>query len=167
MKLVHPVLGLAALCVCIGAQAAGSGEMTRKGQTTKLPNAYAVRQPDHFDASRMITTVLFTTKPLDSAKVNAAAKQLDAAEAQLRELEASYVELDVDADGRVQMIGFFAPGVSVSGGTSDKPLLTHNDAKRIEGSFRTRDEKEKTGDFGGYYDLKFALDIAPAAQAGH
>jgi len=163
MKFVRHAIGLAALCLCVGAHAAGSGEMTRKGQTTKLPNAYAYRQADHFDKSKMITTVLFTTKPLDTAKIDAASEQIDAAEAQLRQLEASYVELDIAADGSLEMIGFFAPGVSVSGGTSDKPVLTHNDARRIEGSFRSTDEKDKTGDFGGYYDLKFALDIPPPA----
>lgn len=167
MKFAPHAIGLVALCICLSAHATGSGEVTRKGQTTKLPNAYAYRQPDHFDKSKMITSVLFTTKPLDSAKINAASAQIDAAESQLRELEASYVELDVATDGSLEMIGFFAPGVSVSGGTSDKPVLTHNDDKRIEGSFRTRDEKEKSGDFGGYYDLKFALDIPPASAPKH
>jgi len=162
MKLIHYVIGTAVLWAGTYAYATGSGEVTRKGQTTKLPHAYAYRQADHFDKSKMLTTVLFTTKPLDSAKVDAATDQMDAAEAQLRAQEASYVELDIAADGALEMIGFFAPGVSVSGGTSDKPVLTRNDDKRIEGSFRSRDEKDKTGDFGGYYDLKFALDIPPA-----
>lgn len=161
MKTARHVLALAALCACALAHAAGSGEVTRKGQTTKLPNAYAYRQADHFDKTKMLTTVLFSTKPLDTAKVGAAANPIDEAESQLRQAEATYVELDVAADGSLEMIGFFAPGVSVSGGGSEKPVLVHNDEKRIEGSFRTKDEKEKTGDFGGYYDLKFALDIAP------
>jgi len=162
MKTTRYVFGMVALCACVAAHAAGSGEFTRKGQSTKLPNAFAVRQPDHFDKSKMLTSVLFSSKPLDAAKVNAAAKPIDEAESQLRQSEASWAELDIAADGSIESIGFHAPGVSVSGGTSDKPVLVKNDDKRIEGSFKTKDESEKTGDYGGYYDLKFALDIAPS-----
>jgi len=160
MKITRYLAGMVALCACVAANAAGSGEFTRKGESTKLPNAFAVRQPDHFDESKMLTTVLFSSKPLDAAKVNAAAKPIDEAESQLRQSEASWAELDIAADGSVESIGFHAPGVSVSGGTSEKPVLVKNDDKRIEGSFKTKDEKEKARDFGGYYDLKFALDIA-------
>ena len=162
MKLIHYLMGTAVLWACTYAYATGSGEFTRKGQTTKLPNAYALRQADHFDDKKILTTVLFSTMPLDTAKVDAASDRMKEAESQLGQLDAFYAELDIGADGKLEMIGFFGPGLSVSGGASEQPVLVQNDEKRIEGTFRSKDEKEKAGSSGGFYDLKFALDIAPA-----
>jgi hypothetical protein len=36
--------------------------------------------------------------------------------------------------------------------------LTRYDDKRIEGTYRTQDEKKKNSESGAYFDLKFAVD---------
>ena len=162
-------LAIAALftLVCASAHASGSGEVTREGTTTKLTNAYAYRQADLFDAKKMLTFVVFSTKPADTTKVNAAKDRIQEIESQLDQQQATYIELRVTVDGSLDRIHFQAPGLSFSGGGFDKPVLTRNDDKRIEGTFRTEDEKEKTSKFSGYYDLNFALDIPAAAPAKH
>jgi hypothetical protein len=161
--LAKSVFATAALFAFAGAQAAGSGEVTKEGKTTKLTNAYAYRSADHFDATKMLTVVVFSTEPADTAKVNAASDRIHELESQLDQKRATYIEMEVTADGSVEQLGFQAPGNNMSGGSHDKPALTHNDDKRIEGTFRTTDEKKKTNGFGAYYDLTFALDIPAAA----
>jgi hypothetical protein len=166
MTLAKSVFATAALFAFAFAHASGSGEVTKEGKTTKLTNAYAYRRADHFDATKMLTVVVFSTEPADTAKVDAAADRIREFESQMSQKRATYVELEIAADGSLEQLGFQAPGLSTSGGSSDKPALTHNDEHRIEGTFRTSDEKKKTNGFGAYYDLKFELDI-PAAAAKH
>jgi hypothetical protein len=158
IKSVFAITALFAL-LCAGAHASGSGEVTREGKTTKLANAYAYRRVDHFDAKKKLTVVVFSTEPAETAKVNAAADRIRELESQLDHKRATYVEIEIASDGSVQQLGLQAPGLSTSGGSMDKPVLARNDGQRIEGSFRTTDEKKKTSGFGAYYDLKFALDI--------
>lgn len=146
------------------AYAAGSGEVTKGGKTTKLTNAYAFRGADHFDATKMLTIVVFSTEPVDTAKVNGAEDHVSELESQLDHKRATYVELEIAADGSVEQLGYHAPGSSTSGSSMDRPQLKRNDDRRIEGTFRTTDEKKKISGFGAYYDLKFALDI-PAAPS--
>jgi len=163
MNLHRIVVGLLALGCAGTAFAAGSGEYTRKNQTTKLPNAYAFRHTDHFDAKKTVTSLMFSTVPVDAAK---AAKEPDAfaaAEDQVRAKDGFYVQLDVDEAGNLGMIGFFGPGLSMSGGAMEKPVFTRRDDKHVAGTFRTRDEKEKSQDFGGFYDLTFDVDVTPSA----
>lgn len=164
MNIAKTLLAIAALMPFAVAHAAGFGQVTKEGNTTKLTNAYAYRSPDHFDKTKMLTVVVFTTAPVDTAAANAAEKPIDDIESQMNQKRATVVELEIAADGSVEQVGIEAPGLSTSGGTSDKPVLVRNDDKRIEGAFRTSDEKKKTNGFGAYYDLQFALDIQPSAK---
>jgi hypothetical protein len=166
MTLGKTVFVAAALFAFACAHASGSGEVTKEGKTTKLTNAYAYRRADHFDATKKITVVVLSTEPADAAKVDAAEDRISEFESQMSQKRATYVELEIAADGSVEQLALQAPGDSTSGGTHDKPALTHNDEKRVEGTFRTTDEKKKTNGFGAYYDLQFALDI-PASAAKH
>lgn len=158
MKTTKLFLAALALFPLAIAHAAGSGEVTQEGKTTKLTNAYAFRSADHFDKTKMLTVVAFTSAPADATAVSV--KDI---ESQMSKQRGTVVELAIKPDGSVEQIGIEAPGSSTSGGTADKPVLAHNDDKRVEGTFRTSDEKKKTNGFGAYYDLKFALDVA----AGH
>lgn len=169
MNIPKSTLAIATLfaLACASAHASGSGEVTKEGKTTKLTNAYAYRRADDFDDKKMLTVVVFSTKPADTVKVNGASDRIGELESQLSQQEATYVEIEIAADGSVEQLGFHAPGLSDSGGTGEKPALTHNDDKRIEGTFRSKDEKDKTSNFGAYYDLKFALDIPATAPAKH
>src|SRR5438552_1079100 len=95
---------------CAGAHAAGSGEVTRKSKTTKLPNAYAYRQAAYTDANKMVTFIVFSTQPADTVKVNAAGDRVAALENQLAQSQVAYVELQIAADGRVEQLAFHALG---------------------------------------------------------
>jgi hypothetical protein len=57
--------------------------------------------------------------------------------------------------------------MSQSGSGWYKLVFTRNDGKRIEGTFRSTDEKEKKDlEHGYYYDLKFAVDVPGAPNLG-
>ena len=159
MNLRRTVVLLIALSSAGTAFAAGSGEYTRKGQTTKLPNAYAFRHADPFDAGKKVTSLMFSTVPVDPAKAAKAADPFAAAEDQVREKDGFYVQLDVDDAGNMHTLGYFGPGISISGGAPEKPVFTRRDDKHIAGTFKSTDEKDKTADFGGFYDLKFDVDV--------
>ena len=148
------------------ALADGSGTLYQDGKQTALTSAYASRGPDPFDKSKTITTVVFADKPIDAAAANAAADRGEAVGDQMRQKEATRVELNLESDGSVQNVNINAPGSSGSqSGSGWYTLkLVHNDAKRIEGTFRSNDEADKKE--GRFYDLKFALDIAGPPDLG-
>jgi len=148
------------------AGAAGSGTLYQDGKQTALVSAYAFRGPDPFEKGKEITTVVFADKPIDAAAINAAADRGEAVSDQLRAKDATRVELNLESDGSVQNVNINAPGSSGSqSGSGWYTLkLVQNDAKRIEGTFRSNDEKDKKE--GRFYDLKFALDIAGPPDLG-
>ena len=148
------------------ALADGSGTLYQDGRQIALTSAYAYRGPDPFDKSKTITTVVFADKPIDAAAANAAADRGEAVGDQMRQKEATRVELNLESDGSVQNVNINAPGSSGSqSGSGWYTLkLVHNDAKRIEGTFRSNDEADKKE--GRFYDLKFALDIAGPPDLG-
>ena len=148
------------------ALADGSGTLYQDGKAMALVSAYAFHGPDPFDKSRQITTVVFADKPIDAAAVNAAADRGEAVADQLRQKDATRVELNLEGDGSVQNVNVMAGGSSSSqSGSGWYTLkLVRNDARRIEGTFRTNDEADKKS--GRYYDLKFALDIAGPPDLG-
>jgi hypothetical protein len=140
----------------------GSGEVTHSGTTVKLTNAYAFRTADHFDKTQSLTEIILSSAPIDTAKANAASDREAEIQSQLDAKRASYVEISIGADGLAHQLDYAEPGFHTSGSTMDHPVLTHNDDKRIEGTFRTADEKKKTA-YSAYFDLKFALDVAAQA----
>jgi hypothetical protein len=146
--------------------AAGSGTLYQDGKPIALVNAYAYRGPDPFDKSKEITTIVFADKPIDAAAVDAAADRGDALDDQMRQKQATRVELNLAGDGSVQNVNINAPGFSGSqSGSGWYTLkLARNDGKRIEGSFRSNDEADKKD--GRFYDLSFALDIPGAPDLG-
>jgi len=148
------------------AWADGSGTLYQEGKATTLVAAYAFRAPDPFEKSKEITTVVFADKPIDAAAVNAAADRGEAVTDQLRSKNALRVELNLESDGSVQNVNINGPGFSGSqSGSGWYTLkLVHNDAKRVEGTFKSNDEADKKE--GRFYDLKFALDLAGPPDLG-
>jgi hypothetical protein len=166
MKLSLRHLAFALALASSLAYADGSGTLYQDGKQTALVSAYAFRGPDPFDKTKEITTVVFADKAIDTAAANAAADRGEAVADQLRQKDATRVELNLESDGSVQNVNIMAPGSSGSqSGSGWYTLkLPHNDAKRIEGSFRSNDEADKKA--GRYYDLRFALDIAGPPDLG-
>ncbi|MGH8173426.1 MAG: hypothetical protein ACREPX_09770 [Rhodanobacteraceae bacterium] len=151
---------------CGFAWADGSGTLYQEGKPTTLVSAYAFRAPDPFDKAKEITTIVFADKPIDASAVNAAADRGDAVSDQLRAKDALRVELNLESDGSVQNVNINGPGYSGSqSGSGWYTLkLVKNDAKRVEGSFKSNDEADKKE--GRFYDLRFALDLAGPPDLG-
>ena len=148
------------------AHAGGSGTLYQEGKAIALANAYAYRGPDPFDKTKTITTVVFADKPIDAKAADAANDRGEAVDDQLRRAEATSIDLNLEGDGSVQNINIHGPGYSGSqSGSGWYTLkLVHNDAKRVEGTFKSNDEEDKKT--GRFYDLKFALDLAGAPDLG-
>jgi len=148
------------------ALADGSGVLYQDGKQTKLVSAYAFRGADPFDKSKQITTVVFADKPIDAAAANASADRGEAVSDQLRKQDATRVELNLESDGSVQNVNIQSSGSSGSQSGSGwyTIKLVHNDAKRVEGTFRSNDESDKKD--GRFYDLRFALDLPGAPDLG-
>lgn len=150
--------------VCGPLFAAGSGTFYNEGKAIALPHAYAYRTPDPFAQDNQITRVVFADKAIDAAMLRDAVDRDEAIDAQLR--GANRVDLNLDGDGAVQNINTRIGDTSGSQSGSGWYTLDikHNDAQRIEGSFRSNDEEEKK--WGRYYDLTFALDLPGAPDLG-
>jgi hypothetical protein len=151
---------------CGVAHADGSGTLYQDGKPLALVSAYAYRGPDPFEKTKEITTIVFSDKKIDAAAANAAANRGEAVDDQLRHDNATRVELNLEGDGTLQNVNIIAGGSSGSQSGSGwyTMKLVKNDAKRVEGTFRTNDEADKKT--GRFYDLKFALDIAGAPDLG-
>ena len=159
MNLSHFIAGISVLSISVSAYADGSGEYTQKGETTKLPHAYAFRQIDRFDEQKMMTSIVFSTVPIDSAKAAAAPKASRDVLTQVSKQDGHYVEIDIADNGTLDGVGFFGSGDSHTGNAEEQPVLTRHDEKHIAGAFHAKDDN------GGNYNLKFDLDItAPATH---
>lgn len=164
MKRIPLILAVMLGCVSSAAYADGSGTMYNDGKAIALPYAYAYRTADRFNKGQQMTSVVFSDKAIDAAALADATDRGDALDDQLR--GATRVELNIEADGNVQNLNIQMDGYS--GSTSGSGWYTldlkQNDDARIEGSFRSNDEEDKTS--GRYYDLGFALDLPGAADLG-
>ena len=151
---------------CGVARADGSGTLYQDGKPLALVSAYAYRGPDPFDKTKEITTVVFSDRKIDAAAANAAANRGEAVDDQLRRANATRVELNLEADGSFQNVNIVSMGSSGSQSGSGwfTMKLAKNDAKRVEGTFKTNDEADKKT--GRFYDLMFALDIAGPPDLG-
>ena len=151
---------------CGVAHADGSGTLYQDGKPLALVSAYAYRGPDPFEKTKEITTIVFSDRKIDAAAANAAANRGEAVEDQLRRDNATRVELNLENDGTLQNVNIVSGGSSGSQSGSGwyTMKLAKNDAKRIEGTFRTNDEADKKT--GRFYDLRFALDIPGPPDLG-
>jgi hypothetical protein len=161
------VCSLTILALTCGlAHADGSGTLYQDGKALALVSAYAYRGPDPFDKTKEITTVVFSDRKIDAPAANAAANRGEAVEDQLRRDNATRVELNFEIDGTLENVNIVSAGSSGSQSGSGwyTMKLARNDAKRVEGTFKSNDEADKKS--GRFYDLKFALDIAGPPDLG-
>ena len=164
-------LGMAAalMLACGAACADGSGTITYQGKTFQLKGAYAYLQSDPFDKSKPATMVVLGERPVDAKKIDAAEDRDDALAAAFDrytggEERPAKLEIVVSRTQppEVAMISFTVPGTSLSAsGKKAKLELKRNDDKRIEGTLRSMKDSDKNDAHGGYFDVSFALDVAP------
>ena len=164
------IMVCALLCVLGGsgvAYADSSGTLVVKDQATVFEYAYAYRHADDFDKTKQVTTVMFSDKSIDAAKINAATDRWGELRSQLRALQANRIEMNIKPDGDLQTIDTMVDGSlgQRNGSGWYKIDLKQNDDKRIEGTFRSTDEKDKKEGLG-YLDLKFALNLPPPPYLG-
>lgn len=160
MRLLSLGLALASGIAC----ADGSGTFYTDGKAIALKYAYAYRMPDPFEKDKQITRVVFADKAIDAVALKDASDRDGAVDDLLR--GANRVDLNLEADGSVQNVNTHVGDTSGSQSGSGwyTMKLAKNDAKRIEGTFRTNDEADKKT--GRFYDLRFALDIPGPPDLG-
>jgi len=146
------------------ASAGGSGTLYDDGKAIALEGAYAFRMPDPFDSERQITRIVFADRPIDAAALKDAPDRDGALDEQLR--GAIRVDLNLRPDGTLQnvntRIGDSSGSLSGSGWYALE--LVQNDDRRIEGSFRSNEDEDRS--VGRHFDLAFAFDLPGAPDLG-
>ena len=177
MKCATLALTAILLATCGMAFADGGGTFTVKGKTFVLKSAYAYSRPDPFDHSKQSTVILFSERLIDAKKLDSATDRGSALDHVIfdhlpdKDERAGSVEIMIgrdDAKFPIQQIGYTIPNENSSaslGADRYKLVLKRNDAKRIEGTLLSTKDAAKTAEFGGYFDLHFALDVADAQPA--
>lgn len=173
MSLSRSFLFVPLLAAVTAANADGASSFTIRNQEFVLKSAYARSCPDPFDASKQSTEILFSGRAFDEKAIAASddpAAALDAALDQYfpdKENRPTKVEIIIaraPADGPILSIDYSIPGESSSASVNSARYtidLKRHDDSRIEGSVRSKDAADKNARFGGYFDLKFALDVHP------
>jgi len=138
-----------------------TGTLTVDGKRITLKHAYAMAQPDTFDAGKTVIAVLLTEEPLDADALNDA-EELD--DAVMGQHGWAFFKIDEDGKPIHEMIDHPATGGSrliMSGFTQAEFVSKKMGKDRVEGSFRTK----KTEDFMGHpYAIKVDFS-APLLQA--
>jgi hypothetical protein len=177
MKASATILAATLLIASAAARAGGGGVLYHDAVATRLTSAYAYAVPDAFEPSKKAVVVVLSSAPIDAAAFDAAEDRKEAVNQYLLwkpDGTATSVTLMIgtDANAPVEQISLAiltGNGLhsSASVGSATYVLdLARNDAKRIEGTFRSRDESRKTDPKGDYYDLHFALNVASGKPFG-
>jgi hypothetical protein len=170
MKLQESALAATLLVACGVAFADGGGTFTYQGKTTELKGAYAYSTSNPFDASKPWTKIEFSDQAIDTKQIDAAKDRSYALMKALHGQGQTSVAITISTDLKfpIKQVNYQMPGESMSGnmGADQYKLeLTRNDGERIEGTFRSTKEADKTTQSMGYYDLHFALDVASDPDA--
>lgn len=164
MNPLRLVLVLLLACACGSLHAENSGTFYNEGKAMSMSHAYAYQTESDFDKGKQVTHVVFSEHAIDAAALDKSTDRESALREQLR--GANYVEINIDSDGSVEnvnsRIGDYSGSQSGIGWYTLE--LKQNDAKRIEGSFRSNDEEDKTT--GRFYDFSFALDLPGPVDLG-
>ncbi len=138
-----------------------TGTLTIDGKSITLKYAYAMAQPDTFDAGKTVIAVLLTEEPLDEDALTDI-EELD--DAVMGKHGWAFFKLDEDGKPIHEMIDHPATGGSrliMSGFTQAEFVSKKMGKDRVEGSFKTK----KTEDFMGHpYSIKVDFS-APLLQA--
>ncbi len=157
--------------VLIGASATvladGGGSFRHDGKSYALKSAYAYTTTDHFDKNRKLVGITLSDALIDGPTLDAASDRGEAMQEYLRRRKANSVTLELDPadkEGPVRMLKIAMDGYQSAGGMTAGFYaidLKRNDGKRIEGTFRTKDDKDRDG-----CDVHFAVDIVDGAPFG-
>ena len=175
MKFLNSFSTIVLFAACSTAYADGGGTLYINGVATQLTSAYAYAAPDAFDDSKQMVVVVLSTAAIDAAAYDAAEDRAKAIRSSLvlnSENKPTTVTLKIgpakDKPIRGIDVDIMAgEGKHFSGTWVSYVLdLKQNDGKRIEGTFRTTDEKKSAGTYNDYYDLHFALNVASGPRFG-
>ncbi len=175
MKLLNSFSTIGLFAACSTAYADGGGTLYNNGVATRLTSAYAYAAPDAFDDSKQMVVVVLSTAAIDAATYDAAEDRAKAIRNTLElnnEDKPTTVTLKIgpakDKPIRAIDVDILAgEGQHFSGTWASYVLdLKQNDGKRIEGTFRTTDERKPAGKYNDYYDLHFALRVASGPAFG-
>lgn len=178
MKILESVLMAALLATCGTACADGGGTLYHNGVAIPLASAYAYAQPDTFEPSKQIIHIVFSTAAIDAAAYDAVEDRDRAFDHTLRwandgKVTTVTLQIGPDKDRPVEGINVVisADGKHDSTSASMGPGmymldLKQNDGKRIDGTFRTKDEKRRSSKDDDYFDLHFAVNVASGPAFG-
>ena len=152
-----PVLfALASVC----SAAAGPGSMVVHGKTSVFTNAYAYRHPASYDKDVVQTTILLSEKAIDMSKIKGMGGDLYKVHAWFDDNKIAYWQATFYPDGTFWSGDLISPGELQYAGIGCDLDMTRNDAQRVEGSCRTKDEAQKEDKKEGLYvNVKFAVGL--------
>ena len=174
MKLRMLILSASLFAAVAHAKSDAGGSFTVEGKSFNLLGAYAYTCPNPYDQTKPATVITFSIRKIDakvieSADDSAAALQT-AVNSYLPDKEARPASVKVilarlDPESPITDISYSIPELSsqASSNIANYVLdLKRNDDKRIEGTLLSKNESAKTQKYGGgFFDLKFALDVNP------
>lgn len=174
MNMRNILLSAILLGASASAFADAGGKLYHNGNAIELKGAYAFASQSHFDKNQQTIILVLSDTPIDAASIDAASDRAEALRSYLDKRKATSVKLELNTaakDHPLEMIGLDMDAYHSSGsmGSDFYALdLKQADAKRIEGTFRSKHEADKTSKHDDYYDLHFALNVAsgPAFGAG-
>lgn len=155
------------LATAAAAHAEGGGTFRHEGKSYPLSSAFAYTTADHFDKNRKLVAVTLSDAAIDAATIDAAKDRDDALSTYLRRHKANSVTLELDPsnkDAPLQQFKLVMDSYQSAGGMTPGFYtidLKRNDGKRIEGTFRTKDDHDRDG-----CNVHFALDIVDGAPFG-
>jgi hypothetical protein len=179
MKLMQFVSMGVLSVACSIAWADGGGMLYHDGVSVKFTSAYAYAVPDPFDKSKQAVVIVMSDTPMDAATFDAAPDRDRAFSTymgnSLRDGNSVQITLGPDKDGQVRVEqvntrtstnGEFSSSSGSTMASSYKLDLKRNDGKRLEGTYLSTRESEKTEEHGQFFDLHFALDVASGPAFG-
>ena len=154
--------GAGGLIVVAGmALAAAGSTYYDHGKAIALSDAYACTQPDMLNDGKTITIVAFANGPIDKAALGRAADPCRELPNQVGTKFTTLVELKIKYDGTAYNVQVYDANGTTARSDPATLKLTKNDGKRIEGSYVSKNGSWKTSPDHAYFDLTFALDVAP------
>lgn len=167
-KNVVILAALLLLAACAAKLSGGSGTLYAGGKQYPLVGGYAYRSealPTNSGSPlKASTVVVLSDKPMDAAALDQKQdfEMTTAVRRQLDDKQATAVVIYLKPDASLQRIETVGDDLhDVAFGDACCVLtISRNDAERIEGSLRSKNDAGKTE--GEYFDLHFALSLPPA-----
>jgi len=153
--------------VCVRAEAAGAGNVVIGAGPQLLGQTYAFSHHGGLLEPGSVTTVIFSDKPIDSAKVKAQFRKMNNTDLLVDDASASTLTIDFNPAGELTGAKAKAAGKSLSELTYSlyESRLSRNEPTHIAGYVRSgADAAERDRDNDSYLDLKFDIDVDGALK---